>query len=349
VKPRRIANALFSLALLAFPRAFRRHFGDEMRADFHRVLDNRSASASDTLAAMTVNGLKERWAALQRWSFFPGHKPHLYQSSGKRRVFWDTFRSDVRHTLRMAFKAPMFSAMTVLALALGIGATSAIFAVVNGVLLRPLPYHDADRLVNVWSNNTIGNAPIYPISPANFLDFQKMNTTFESMDAYYTFMTPMTLHAESGTELTYSVMVGANLFQVLGRTAALGRTLDAGDKPGVVVLSDGYWRRRFGADKAIIGKTLDLTNLTVQVVGVMPPDFVFPYGQMFGPSGFTRITAVDMWLPITYSGPQAASHRMLTAQGQLVRSVEAGRVDHAGRGRSEDGRRTARTELRRDQ
>ena len=95
-------------------------------------------------------------------------------------MFWDTLRADVRHTLRLAIKTPVFSTLTVLALALGIGATTAIFAVVNGVLLRSLPYRDDERLVNIWSFNTKENLPRNPISPANFLDFQKMNRTLHT-------------------------------------------------------------------------------------------------------------------------------------------------------------------------
>ena len=84
-------------------------------------------------------------------------------------MFWETLRTDIRHTLRLAGRTPLFTVLTVLALALGIGATSAIFAVVNGVLLRSLPYRDTDRLVNVWSNVTAGRTPRNPISPANFV------------------------------------------------------------------------------------------------------------------------------------------------------------------------------------
>lgn len=236
-------------------------------------------------------------------------------------MFWDTLRSDIRHTLRMAIKTPLFTAITILALALGIGATSAIFAVVNGVLLRPLPYRDTDRLVNVWSYNTAENRPRNPMSPANFLDFQRMNSTLETLEAYFTFVTPQQLRTAAGTELAYSVFVTPNLINMLGRTAVLGRALNVNDVPGVVVLSDGYWRRRFGGDPGIIGQTLDFSQFSAQVVGVMPPDFIFPYGNMFGPSGFTRVTAVDMWLPISFSGPQAGASRMLTQQGQIVRGT----------------------------
>jgi predicted permease len=236
-------------------------------------------------------------------------------------MFWDTLRSDIRHTLRMAMKTPLFTALTILALALGIGATSAIFAVVNGVLLRSLPYQETSRLVNVWSDATLEKRSRNPISPANFLDFERMNKTLDTVAGYYTFVTPQKLASDNGAEVAISVVVTPNLFNVLGRSAALGRTLGPQDVPGVAVLSDGYWRRRFGADPAIVGKMLNLTPSPVQIVGVMPPDFVFPYSGMLGPSGFTRVTQVDMWTPMVFSGPQAQSHRMMTSAGQLTRNT----------------------------
>ncbi|MEO8681033.1 MAG: ABC transporter permease [Vicinamibacterales bacterium] len=236
-------------------------------------------------------------------------------------MFWDTLRADLRHTLRMAVKTPVFTGLTVLALALGIGATSAIFAVVNGVLLRALPYRDDARLINVWSDNTAESRPRNPISPANFLDFQRLNKTLDGLEGYFTFVTPAQSQTNSGAEIVYSVFVTSNLFNMLGRSAALGRTFAIGEESGVVVLSDGYWRRRFGADPSIVGRQLTVNGQSFEVVGVMPPDFVFPYGGMLGPSGFTRVTGVDAWLPIAFSGPMATANRMLTGSGQMVRNV----------------------------
>jgi predicted permease len=309
-----VRSVLFSLALLAYPRAFRRRFGAEMRDGFGR-------EGLSSLGRLFVNGLAERWTAVVRWAWFPNFTPHLYEPTGRHFMFWDTLRADIRHTLRLAVKTPVFSVLTVLALALGIGATTAIFAVVNGVLLRSLPYRDDGRLVNVWTFNTKENQPRYPLSPANFLDFQKMNTTLDGLEGYFTFVTPSQLQAETGTEVAYSVFVTANLFNMLGRTAAMGRVFALGEDNGVTVLGDGYWRRRFGADPNIVGKTITLNNLPFQVIGVMPPDFVFPYPGMLGPSGFTRVTGVDMWLPIAFSGPMAVNNRMLTQNGQIVRNV----------------------------
>jgi predicted permease len=307
---------LLSLALLAYPRAFRRRFGAEMRDDFVR-----SDRGLSTLPRLVVNGLAERLSAVRRWAYFPNFTPHLYEPSGRHFMFWDTLRADIRHTLRLAIKTPVFSTLTVLALALGIGATSAIFAVVNGVLLQSLPYRDDDRLVNVWSYNTTEDRPRNPLSPANFLDFQKMNTTLDGLEGYFTFVTPAQMQTDAGAEILYSLFVTPNMFNMLGRTAAMGRTFAAGEDSSVMVLSDGYWKRRFGADPDIVGKTITLNNQPFEIIGVMPADFVFPYAGMLGPSGFTRVTGVDAWLPIAFSGPMATVNRMLDAQGQIVRNV----------------------------
>jgi predicted permease len=236
-------------------------------------------------------------------------------------MFWDSWRGDLRHTIRLAIKTPVFTALTILALALGIGATTAIFALVNGVLLRSLPYRDDAQLVNVWSFNTREDRPRNALSPANFLDFQRMNTTLDGLEGYFSFVTPSQMVTESGAEIAYSLFVTPNMFNLLGRPAQIGRVFSVNEQAPVVVLSDGYWRRRFGADAHIVGKTLTLSGYAFQVVGVMPPDFVFPYPGMLGPSGFTRVTGIDLWLPITFSGPIAAANRMLTPDGQIVRGV----------------------------
>jgi putative ABC transport system permease protein len=315
-----VKRVLFAIALLAYPRAFRRRFGDEMYDDFRR----RPRGTTDTmrtLVALATNGLAERRVAIARWAWFSNATSHLYEPTGRHHAFFDTLRADVRHTLRLAVQTPVFTALTVLALALGIGATTAIFAVVNGVLLRALPYHDDEQLVNIWSDNTAANRPRDMLSPANFLDLQKSNTTLDGLEGYFAIVTPTQLHADSGTEVAYSVSVTSGLFSLLGRSAALGRTFAPGEQGQVVVLSDGYWRRRFGRDPGIVGRSLTLDDTPYEVVGVMPPDFVFPYPGMLGPSGFTRITGIDMWRPIAFSGPRAVANRMLTASGEIVRTA----------------------------
>ena len=108
-------------------------------------------------------------------------------------MFWDTLRSDVRHATRLALKTPLVTSLTIVALALGIGATTSIFAVVHSVLLKPLPYKDSDRLVVVWSDATQQGRSRNTISPANYRDFAAMNKSLEGLEGYYSFVTPLEL------------------------------------------------------------------------------------------------------------------------------------------------------------
>ncbi|HUE87049.1 MAG TPA: ABC transporter permease [Vicinamibacterales bacterium] len=237
-------------------------------------------------------------------------------------MFWDTLRSDFQHALRLTLKTPLVTTLTVVALALGIGATTAIFAVVNSVLIKPLPYVESDRLVVVWSNATQQGRPRNTMSPANYRDFATMNQTLEGLEAYYSFVTPFELVVNGGgSEVTIGVTVTPGLFDLLGRAPLLGRNFQ--DDPSVieVVLSHGFWQRRFGGDPSIVGRTVQVGSFPATIVGVMPSDFTFPYGTMLGPSGFTRVTTIDLWAPMRFEGPLAAANRMLTPQGQLVRGV----------------------------
>jgi putative ABC transport system permease protein len=214
---RRTRGLLFSLALLAYPRAFRRRFGAELRLDFSENTEKNGGHGATAalLFGHIANGFKERGSAVARWAYFPNFTPHLYESHGSHFMFFETLRADIRHTLRLAIKTPVFSTLTILALALGIGATTAIFAVVNGVLLRALPYRDDGQLVNVWSFNIKENQPRYPLSPANFLDFQKMNQTLDGLEGYFTFVTPSQLRTDEGVEITYTLFVTSNMFNML--------------------------------------------------------------------------------------------------------------------------------------
>jgi putative ABC transport system permease protein len=309
--PRRstLADALFALGLIAYPRAFRRRFGAEMRDAFRR----RGTAAFPSLV---VNGLAERWAAVVRWSLFPNSTPHLYEPSGRHAMFWDTVRADVRFALRQALQAPLYTGLAVAALALGIGANSAIFTVVQGILLKPLPYQDPGQLVMVWSHNTREEKPENPISPANFVDLRDESASFADLEAYFSFVTNSPLVVDGPPEMVVTSFVEPNLFALLGRTALVGRTLADGDPAGQLVISHGYWQRRFGGDAGVVGRTLQFDGGPATIIGVMPPDFVFPYRGMVGPTGFTRSMAVDAWTPLLFTGP-----RMTDQSGRFVRNV----------------------------
>jgi putative ABC transport system permease protein len=204
---------------------------------------------------------------------------------------------DLRYGLRMLWKNPGFTSVAVLALALGIGANSAIFSVVNTVLLQPLPYKSPAELIMLWENATHLGFPKNTPSPANFLDWARQSTVFTGMAA----MAPknFNLTGEGEPERLDGRRVSADLFDLLGVQPRLGRGfLPEEDKPGthVVILSDGLWQRRFGSDPQIIGRALNLNGESYSVVGVMPPGVELP--------GFDNWKD-QLWVPIAFPGVEA--------------------------------------------
>src|SRR2546423_9293359 len=184
---------------------------------------------------------------------------------------------DVRYGGRMLLKNAGFTTIAVLALALGIGANSAIFTVVNTLLLRPLPYKNPSQLVVIWENATHLGFPKNTPSAANFLDWQKQNTLFEGMAAFSERSFNLTGVGEP--ERLEGRRVSANLFDLLGVRPILGRNfVPDEDKPGtkVAVLSENLWRRRVGGDPGGIGRALALNGERYTVVGVLPNSVPFP-------------------------------------------------------------------------
>lgn len=185
---------------------------------------------------------------------------------------------DFRYALRLLRRSPGFTAVVVLTLALGIGANTAIFSVVNGVLLRPLPYQQPSRLMMIWHNNTKEGNPRDYVSYPDFLDLRSQSRTFRQMAAIsprWRFVSPGT----EGPERIYGLWVSASLFGMLGVRPLLGRSFTtAEDKPGgapAVILSYELWQSRFSGDPGIIGKTIALDDFSVPIVGVMPRGFHF--------------------------------------------------------------------------
>ena len=215
-------------------------------------------------------------------------------------VWLRQFGQDLRYGLRTMRRSPGFAAVAVLTLALGIGANTAIFSVVNAVLLRPLPYRDPARLVTVLHDGW------KPVAPANFLDWREQSSSFESIAAAQ--LWSLTMTGRDRPEQLELLQTSAEMFHVLGVEAALGRTFAAGeDRPGrehVVVLSHGFWQRRFGAARDVVGQQVTLDGEPYTIVGVMPPGFQFaPFWA----------THAEAWVPLNLG------RRLNDRRGQSLR------------------------------
>jgi putative ABC transport system permease protein len=183
---------------------------------------------------------------------------------------------DLRFALRTWWKSPTFAALAILALALGIGVNTAIFSVVNAVMLRPLPFPQADRLCVIYTTRA-GLVGYGFVNDPDFLELQKQNTTFEHIAAFGGGLTSLTGAGEP-TRVA-GQLVTDDFFSVLGVNASLGRTFvpeDLKDNTKVVVLSDNLWRSQFGGDRSVIGKTVQLNGEPHTVIGVSPRGFAFP-------------------------------------------------------------------------
>jgi predicted permease len=201
---------------------------------------------------------------------------------------------DLRFAIRTLAKQPTFIAIAVLTLALGIGANSAVFSVVNAVMLRPLPFRSPERIVSL-SLYDVRKAPDAAtddsaVSYPDFADWRAQNRVFESMAVY--FNQSMTLTDGAAATHLQGELVSASLFQLLGVQPVLGRTfLSDEDEPGrrVAILSHTLWQRQFGGDSSIVGKSITLNSEKFQVIGVMPPGFTYPLGS-FPPEIWTTMS-----------------------------------------------------------
>jgi predicted permease len=255
---------LYRLLLRFYPASFRHEYGEEMV----RLFEERRRHVSAV----------ER---VQLWIEAIGDA-----ASAAPRVHVDILRQDLRYTLRALTRTPGFAVAAIIVMALGIGATTAVFSIADRVLLRPLPYRDPERLVRVWEN-----APGYPQmepSPANYRDWTQMTGSFEQLEAHTVYAVNM-LHSQP--ERVAGIALTWQLLPMLGVQPALGRLFTADEGrlggPDAVILSDRLWRRSFNADPSIIGQSVRLDDTACTIVGVMPPDFYFPDRE------------TDLWAPLT--------------------------------------------------
>ena len=209
---------------------------------------------------------------------------------------------EIRYATRALLKRPGFSLIAVLTLALGIGANTAIFSVVNATLLRPLPFKDPDRVVMLWGALAKLQADRLPNSAPNFLELKARSQTFERLAAFRSWSWQLTGGSEP--ELLRGARVSADFFETVGAGPILGRTFtpeeDVENHAPVVVISHGLWQRHFGGDQDVIGKTITLTGQNAMVIGVMPEGFQFPGGANMIP-GLQFALQNDVWVPIRFT------------------------------------------------
>jgi len=213
----------------------------------------------------------------------------------KKSFLGDTWR-DLRYGARILAKSPGFTLVAILTLALGIGANSAIFSVINAVLIRPLAYPDPDRLVQLWETEAAPGQ--YPFAGPDYLDWQSQNQTLAGT-SLFTWPQGFNVSGEGEPEQASVRKTQANFFTVLGVQPLLGRAFRKGeDQAGqdrVAVLSYGFWQRHFGGQKDAVGRSLELDGEEYAVVGVMP-------------ASFREVGSADLWVPMDMT-PKALGQR----------------------------------------
>ncbi|MFZ0639951.1 MAG: ABC transporter permease [Candidatus Acidiferrales bacterium] len=221
----------------------------------------------------------------------------------------NTLWNNLRYAIRMFAKNPAFTAIAVFTLALGIGANTAIFSVVDGVLLHPLPFAHSDRIVWAWGQSSFGGQA--PFSPPNFVDYRARNHSFQYFGGFFVEAPqPENLAINGHTEQLRGSMVTADFFETLGAKPLLGRTFSIADEqtklPNAIILSYSLWKQKFGGDAGVIGRTAIFEGDSTTIIGVMPPKFGYPPNT-------------DIWFPTPMLNPgmQLRTSGMLSPIGLL--------------------------------
>lgn len=279
--PGALARAWFELSLRAFPEPFRKRFSDSMREDFAEGCQDAGESGWTSLARyvlrtmwnMTVSGARERRSVPTPSSRSPRGRP----KNNRGNTMLDAFRQDLVFAVRSLARNPLFSVAALVTLGLGVGATTSMFSLVNGVLLTPLPYQEADRLIRVFSEDIDSPGQIYVMSKPDLLDAQEL-PAFEAMAGYGQRSDVLT--GEGNAALLLTGLVTSGLLEVFDLEPFMGRDLhleeSAPGNPNVVVVGYSFWMTQLGADPAVLGRTLEIEGEPFEIVGVAPPGFDFP-------------------------------------------------------------------------
>jgi predicted permease len=231
---------------------------------------------------------------------------------------------DLRYGVRMLRRNPLFAAAAVTTLGLGLGATLAVFNVVNGVLLRPLPYRDPERINIIWSamRGDDGNFFSLPLSSGAYSDIERDSRSFEALAAFRAWPYAIAESPEAEREAVAGARVSPALFDVLGVAPAVGRAFTREEAvtggPHVALISHDLWQRKFGGSRDIIGKRIYLGDALFTLTGVMPPGFAFPRGAEL-PAPFQFGLRTDVWTPLVFDASEVSNYDVqnLVAVGKL--------------------------------
>ncbi len=290
---------LFGLLLRLYPASFRNEYGDEMRRLF---AERRRMAGAGGRVALLIEALRDAFTTAPR-------------------VHLDILSQDLRYTRRTLARTPGFAIAAVLVMALGIGATTAVFSVTDRVLLRPLPFDTPQTLVRAWEN--VPGYPQLEPSPLNYRDWTERSRSFTQLEAYMDL--PVNMVGAEPMRVAGVALTGP-LLPMLGVQPSLGRLFTSEEAtlggPNAVVISHRLWLRAFGGDRGVIGHPVRLDDDTYTIVGVMPRDFYFPN------------RATELWVPLTL-GPswfEDADNNFLGVLGRLKPGVtlEAARAEMDG-------------------
>jgi putative ABC transport system permease protein len=264
--------------------------GKRKESDFRGEIEAHIRHESERLQEQGMSKGEALAAARRAFGNVMQAEERFYEAS--RWLWWDRLKQDIRYGLRMLRESPSFAAVTILTLAFGIGANTAIFSFIDAVLLKGLPYHDSSHLIELSQKNPQGEDD--SISPGDFVEWRGSARSFEEI-SFAGEATYYTLTGIGDPDEVCGVPVSHDLFRVLGVHAALGRTFASDDRQSVI-LSDHYWRSHFFANPRILGQIVALDGKPFTVVGVMPTNF------------YLRIPIVDLWVPFALTPQDSASH-----------------------------------------
>ena len=301
LRPRDVHERVFRLVLRCYPRGFRDEFGDAMVEFFRDRLADARAHGRAGIVEAWISTLRD--CAVQA---IPAHvdgvrravrralspRPRAVVAARRKDWMLSSIVQDLRYGLRGMLRTPAFTALVITTLALGIGANAAIFSVVNGVLFKPLPFPNADRLISISLLEPYGST----ISEPEFADFRRDAKTLDGVAAHSRFSASLTGDG-ADPERVQGSWVSDGFFGVIEVPPLLGRSFTPEEErsggPQVVLLSHGLWQRRFGGDPAIVGRQIMVNGASRTVVGVMPPSFTYPSA-----GGAQSASQLAMWSPL---------------------------------------------------